>query len=148
MASLSISVERGPPQQINKPQCVGEPLSLLLCSVPPSIPRHCLPYPLSLSLLRRAHNRGHTPPFFRPSPALKRLIRGFSACHLSFLRTLRRHSDILAESEDPRCVFFHSLSFSLDGCTRRGFFLALSAFLPLPRCSLLSFLLSTLLPPY
>ena len=47
----------------------------------------------------------------------------FSACQLSFSRTLRRHSSILAELEEPGYIFFCSLSFSFTGGARRGLFL-------------------------
>jgi hypothetical protein len=57
------------------------------------------------------------PPRLRCSPY------GFPACHLSLSRALRRHSSILAESEEPRYFFFYSLSFSFTGGTRRSFFL-------------------------
>ena len=110
MARLSISVERGPPQQINKPQCVGEPLYLLFCSVPALHSSPLLTLPPSLSLLRRARtNGGPTPPFFRPSPALNGSSTVFRlATSLSYAL----YADIPTFSRNQRTqgtFFYHSL---------------------------------------
>ena len=92
----------------------------LLCSRP----LHCSPLLSFSHTLKRARTGDDAilssihPPRLRCSPY------GFPACHLSLSRALRRHSSILAESEEPRYFFFHSLSFSFTGGARRGFFFA------------------------
>jgi hypothetical protein len=76
-----------------KPPRRGESFVSLLCSTL-AIPHHCIPLSPNIKAQRTGDHR-HA--FFHPSPALKTLAPRFSACHLSFLRTLRRHSSILAE---------------------------------------------------
>ena len=73
---------------------------------------HSSPLLTSLSQSQGANEPGSRHPFFRQSPALKTAARRFSARRLSLsLSHLRRHSNILSESEDPRFVFFRSLPF-------------------------------------